>query len=220
MWIGHVISCMDVEGIVKNVQALEEGYQEFKQKYPFLTTSEADPQNIFSIKGYPFPVEINYDFLFLSVANSNVIDPVHIESLGIDVVMFVGDTVEAPDSEVSFVQVDNNVSILQEGFAEEFLGKLEEMENNGKKVLLHAPQHQDIIAMAVLYLLCKKKVLRDAYNFVIQCYWKEGVTLPVSHLQWLAKEEIRILGSSSVQASEIESGSIVEVTASKYCILS
>eukprot|EP00339_Tiarina_fusa_P015867 CAMPEP_0117049556 /NCGR_PEP_ID=MMETSP0472-20121206/34211_1 /TAXON_ID=693140 ORGANISM="Tiarina fusus, Strain LIS" /NCGR_SAMPLE_ID=MMETSP0472 /ASSEMBLY_ACC=CAM_ASM_000603 /LENGTH=206 /DNA_ID=CAMNT_0004762993 /DNA_START=39 /DNA_END=660 /DNA_ORIENTATION=+ len=206
MWIGHVISCMDVEGIVKNVQALEEGYQEFKQKYPFLTTSEADPQNIFSIKGYPFPVEINYDFLFLSVANSNVIDPVHIESLGIDVVMFVGDTVEAPDSE--------------EGFAEEFLGKLEEMENNGKKVLLHAPQHQDIIAMAVLYLLCKKKVLRDAYNFVIQCYWKEGVTLPVSHLQWLAKEEIRILGSSSVQASEIESGSIVEVTASKYCILS
>ena len=227
MWIGHVISCMDVEGVVKNVQALEEGFQEFKRRYSFLVTSDPNPQSLFTIEGHPFPVEINFDSLFLSVSASQDINPMHINSLNIDTILHIGvqPTVAGlcTNTNVSFVQLhtqENKGVIATDGCAEEFITIMESMEAQNKRVLLHSQKQEEILTLAILYLLNTKKSLRESYNIVIQSFWIEGVALDSQYIKWLVQEEIRLLGSASVTENEIESGSIVEVTASKYCSLS
>jgi len=220
MWIGHVISCMDVEGIVKNVQALEEGFLEFKEKYSFLTTTDADPQSIHSVDGFPYPVEIDYSSLYLSVSKDSDIHPLHIKNLSISALLYVGEKPNICDSSCEMFEIGKQLDDISGELSASFIKKMEELESQGKKVLLHTPDQQQLLSLAVVYLFTKKKTLREAYNFVIQSFWKDGVTLDVTHIKWLAQEEKRILGSNSVTENEINSAEIVEEPAANYCSLS
>lgn len=220
MWIGHVISCMDVEGLVSNVQALEEGFQEFKSKYPFLITENPNPQSIYELSGYPYPTEIEYQSLYLSVTNESIND-LHFENLGLDTVVYFGErpTINGNNDNVEFIPVEAD-NVLSEQFTNNFFTILSE--NNCKRILLHScAGHQNVILMAILFLMNnKKKTLREAYHVVIQSFWKDGVALDSNVIKWLSAEENRILGSTSLSASEVDSGDVVEVTAAKFCCIS
>lgn len=219
MWIGHVISCMDVEGIVTNVQAMEEGFDEFKLKYPFLITTNPDPRSLFSVPGFPFPIELEYNLLYVSIDDNEIVSN-HIKELNITSLWYIGDkpTIPVEYSDLDIHQLEDSHPFTPE-FAKKFIDMMETSKKNGNVVLIHSNDHQNKLSICILYLLeFKNTPLREAYNIVLQSYWKEGFKLDSAFIEWLSKEESRILGKTSITKEEIQSGHIVEVPASSCSI--
>merc|ERR1712137_821582 len=96
MWIGHVVSCLDVEGLVLNVQVLEEGFGCFRDKYPFLCNNDPDPRSLLTVSGFPYPTEVEYGRLYISPSNSSIPEE-HFANLNLSRLFYFGNKPETPN---------------------------------------------------------------------------------------------------------------------------
>ena len=218
MWIGHIISCMDVEGKVVNVQSLDDGFDHFFQTYPFLCTKDVDPSSLYSIPGYPFPIEIIPHSLYVSCSSQRLFVE-HVENLKLTDIVQIGEIPEAPVGfdQVQFSKIEFELS--RSGFGK-FIDLINEKREKDKKILVFCKNSENLLALVMYYLIAKmKKTLRYVYNFVTKSYWQDGIRISPQYLQLLSELEKETLGSTSITGQEIQSGAIPEHSPSKLCTI-
>ena len=216
MWIGHVISCMDVEGLVLSVQALEEGFSTFQERYPFLCTTDPDPQALLGLTGYPFPVEVDYRRLYLS--RGAALNPDHIGMLHINQVFTIDTIPEGVERLLEAKSLPNQP--LDASDCTGFLSLMADMGKKESTVILYSSEDEILLRFFTLYVMSRDQTpLREAYNLCAQSYWRDDIQLSSSSLRLLTEWEQQNLGSTSVTESELRSGQ-VPLSAPPSCLLS